>query len=100
MGRGRPEAVKGGGSVIMTAESQDTLVGPLLAQLSGRLSAAELDQVRDAYEFAARCMRGNGERALHAAATMTINGSIRPLRKDRAALVCRARGIYDDLPTP
>jgi (p)ppGpp synthase/HD superfamily hydrolase len=44
----------------MTAESEHTLVGPLLAQLSGRFSAAELDQVRDAYEFAAR--RHEGQR--------------------------------------
>jgi (p)ppGpp synthase/HD superfamily hydrolase len=41
-----------------TAESEHTLVGPLLAQLSGRFSAAELDQVRDAYEFAARWHEG------------------------------------------
>jgi hypothetical protein len=44
----------------MTAESHRTLAEPLLAQLSGRFSAEELDRVRDAYEFAAH--RHNGQR--------------------------------------
>ena len=38
----------------MTAEPQPTLTEPLLAQLSGRFSPAELDRVRDAYAFGAR----------------------------------------------
>jgi hypothetical protein len=50
----------------MTAESQHSLVEPLLAQLSGRFSPEELDRVRHAYEVAARWHEGqwrkNGDR--------------------------------------
>ena len=43
----------------MTAESQHSpLAGPLLARLSGRFSARELDRVRGACEFAARWHEG------------------------------------------
>jgi len=42
----------------MTANSQHSLAEPLLAQLSGRFSPEELDQVRHAYEVAARWHEG------------------------------------------
>ena len=42
----------------MTAESQHSLVEPLLAQLSGRFSPEELARVRNAYEFGARWHQG------------------------------------------
>jgi (p)ppGpp synthase/HD superfamily hydrolase len=50
----------------MTSESQHSLAEPLLAQLPGSFSPAELDRVRRAYEVAARWHEGqsrkNGDR--------------------------------------
>ena len=42
----------------MTPRSPHSSVEPLLAELSGRFGSAELDQVRRAYEFAARWHQG------------------------------------------
>jgi hypothetical protein len=44
--------------MIMTAESQHSLAEPLLTQLTGRFCPAELERVRNAYEFAARRHQG------------------------------------------
>jgi hypothetical protein len=81
----------------MTADSQHILAEPLLAELSGRFSPAELDRVRRAYEFAARWhdgqLRKSGDRYItHPLAVAEAAAAVRL----NCTMVCAA--LLHDVP--
>ena len=74
--------------MIMTAESQRTLAGPLLAQLTGGFSGEELDRVRDAYEFAERLHEGQYDDQVITLKLLDRLHNMRTIEHDRGRLAC------------